>query len=192
MYKDSEQVSSSLVRSGSDSEADLYTLTLGGLTEADYGNYSCVARNNLGTGTGSVMITGELSLIRIIMVMVPPDISGSPDQPVITSPRAGAYTNTYKLIWTVWTPASAKILNQSILYRRIKKVRDSPSLISSDDDRCTVQRTSDTSLCVVNVLLRELLQVSLLINWSLCPWARDRQMVSVLIFFTAASLQSHL
>ena len=125
------------------------------------------------------------------MAMVSPDISGSPDQPVITSPRAGAYTNTYKLIWTVWTPASAKILNQSILYRRIKKVRDSPSVILSDGDRCTVQRTSDTSLCVVNVLLRELLQVSL-INWSLCPWARDRQMVSVLIFFTAASLQSHL
>ena len=107
---------------------------------------------------------------------------------MITSPRAGAYTNTYKLIWTVWTPASAKILNQSILYRRIKKVR----VILSAGDRCTVvQRTSDTRLCVVNVLLRELLQVSL-INWSLCPGARDRQMVSVLIFFTAASLQSHL
>lgn len=115
VYKDSEQVSSSLVRSGSDSEADLYTLTLGGLTEADYGNYSCVARNNLGTGTDSVMITG------------------SPDQPVITSPRAGAYTNTYKLIWTVWTPASAKILNQSILYRRIKKGLSSasPDLVTS-------------------------------------------------------------
>ena len=76
MYKDSEQISSSLVRSGSDSEADLYTLTLGGLTEADYGNYSCVARNNLGTSTDSVMITGEqplvviIVIIRIIMVIV--------------------------------------------------------------------------------------------------------------------------
>ena len=67
VYKDSEQISSSLVRSGSDSEADLYTLTLGGLTEADYGNYSCVARNNLGTSTDSVMITGELPLMIIIV-----------------------------------------------------------------------------------------------------------------------------
>ena len=49
VYKDSEQISSSLVRSGSASESDLYTLAIGGLTEADYGNYSCVARNNLGT-----------------------------------------------------------------------------------------------------------------------------------------------
>ena len=75
MYKDSEQISSSVVRSGSDSEADLYTLTLGGLSEADYGNYSCVARNNLGTSTDSVMITGEqpfmvMIIIRIIMVIV--------------------------------------------------------------------------------------------------------------------------
>ena len=125
MYKDSEQVSSSLVRSGSDSEADLYTLTLGGLTEADYGNYSCVARNNLGTSTDSVLITGVVCVSPGKHFIFCSDISGSPDQPVITSPRAGSYTNTYKLIWTVWTPASAKILNQSILYRRIKKVRGS-------------------------------------------------------------------
>ena len=121
MYKDTEQVSSRLVRAGSASDSDLYTLTIGGLTEADYGNYSCVARNNLGTSTDSVMITGE-ELVRIIFIQSASDIPGSPDQPVITSPRAGSYTNTYKLIWTVWTPASAKILNQSILYRRIKKV----------------------------------------------------------------------
>ena len=134
-----------------------------------------------------MMLMFILVIMIIMIIIIPLDISGSPDQPVITSPRAGSYTNTYKLIWTVWTPASAKILNQSILYRRIKKVR----VILSAGDRCTVQRTSDTRLCVVNVLLRELLQVSL-INWSLCPGARDRQMVSVLIFFTAASLQSHL
>ena len=74
MYKDSEQISSSLVRSGSDSEADLYTLTLGGLTEADYGNYSCVARNNLGTSTDSVMITGELCLLVMIIISIIMDI----------------------------------------------------------------------------------------------------------------------
>ena len=65
MYKDSEQLSSSLVRSGSASESDLYTLAIGGLTEADYGNYSCVARNNLGTSTDSVLITGGVCVIRI-------------------------------------------------------------------------------------------------------------------------------
>ena len=67
MYKDTEQVSSRLVRSGSASDSDLYTLTIGGITEADYGNYSCVARNNLGTSTDSVMITGE-ELVRIIFI----------------------------------------------------------------------------------------------------------------------------
>ena len=73
MYKDSEQVSSGLVRSGSAPESDLYTLTIGGLEEADYGNYSCVARNNLGTSTDSVMITGEFCVIvtRIIMSCSP-------------------------------------------------------------------------------------------------------------------------
>ena len=73
VYKDSEQVSSGLVRSGSAPESDLYTLTIGGLEEADYGNYSCVARNNLGTSTDSVMITGELCVIvtRIIMSCYP-------------------------------------------------------------------------------------------------------------------------
>ena len=73
VYKDSEQVSSGLVRSGSAPESDLYTLTIGGLEEADYGNYSCVARNNLGTSTDSVMITGELCGIvtRIIMSCYP-------------------------------------------------------------------------------------------------------------------------
>ena len=73
MYKDSEQVSSGLVRSGSAPQSDLYTLTIGGLEEADYGNYSCVARNNLGTSTDSVMITGELcvTVTRIIMSCYP-------------------------------------------------------------------------------------------------------------------------
>ena len=70
MYKDTEQVSSRLVRAGSASDSDLYTLTIGGLTEADYGNYSCVARNNLGTSTDSVMITGE-ELVRIIFTSQP-------------------------------------------------------------------------------------------------------------------------
>ena len=73
MYKGSEQVSSGLARSGSAPESDLYTLTIGGLEEADYGNYSCVARNNLGTSTDSVMITGELcvTVTRIIMSCPP-------------------------------------------------------------------------------------------------------------------------
>ena len=62
MYKDSQQVSSSLVRSGPASDSDLHTLSIGGLTEADYGNYSCVARNSLGTSSDSILITGELSL----------------------------------------------------------------------------------------------------------------------------------
>ena len=62
MYKDSQQVSSSLVRSGPASDSDLHTLSIGGLTEADYGNYSCVARNSLGTSSDSILITGEHSL----------------------------------------------------------------------------------------------------------------------------------
>ena len=48
--------------------------------------------------------------------------AGSPDQPRVTSSPAGGYMETYKLVWRVWTPAQASILNQSILYRRILKV----------------------------------------------------------------------
>jgi len=103
VYKDTQLLSNSLLKSGKTDKFDLYTITIGGLSESDYGNYSCVARNNLGTSFDSL------------------SISGSPDQPSITSSRQGSFTDNYKLIWTVWTPPSAKILNQSILYRRIKK-----------------------------------------------------------------------
>ena len=48
--------------------------------------------------------------------------AGSPDQPRVTSSPAGGYMETYKLVWRVWTPAQASILNQSILYRRLRKV----------------------------------------------------------------------
>ena len=53
------------------------------------------------------------------MIMISP---GSPDQPRVTSSPAGGYMETYKLVWRVWTPAQASILNQSILYRRLRKV----------------------------------------------------------------------
>lgn len=103
LYKDSQIMSNSLIKSGRKDKYDIYSITIGGITESDYGNYSCVARNSLGTSTDSLKITGQ------------------PDQPHVTSNRQGLYTNNYKLIWSVWTPPTAKILNQSILYRRIKK-----------------------------------------------------------------------
>jgi len=115
LYKDTQIMSNSLVKSGKKDKFDIYSITIGGLTESDYGNYSCVARNSLGTSSDSLKITGQ------------------PDQPVVTSTPQGLYTNNYKLIWTVWTPPSAKILNQSILYRRIKKgvTSSSPNLNTS-------------------------------------------------------------
>ncbi len=62
MYKDSEQVSSGLVRSGSAPESDLYTLTIGGLEEADYGNYSCVAKNEVAvvSVTAALVVKGNV------------------------------------------------------------------------------------------------------------------------------------
>ena len=104
MYKDSQLVSPSLIQSSVEPTLDTYSLALTSLQEADYANYSCVARNVLGTGSDSLMVTG------------------SPDQPQISSEREGLSTSSYKLVWTVWTPPGATILNQSILYRRILKV----------------------------------------------------------------------
>ena len=104
IYKDSQLVSPSLIQSSVQPALDTYSLALTSLQEADYANYSCVARNVLGTGADSLMVTG------------------SPDQPQINSHKQGVLTSSYKLVWTVWTPPGATILNQSILYRRILKV----------------------------------------------------------------------
>ena len=104
IYKDSQLVSPSLIQSSVQPALDTYSLALTSLQEADYANYSCLARNVLGTSSDSLMVTG------------------SPDQPQITSEKEGVLTSSYKLVWTVWTPPGATILNQSILYRRILKV----------------------------------------------------------------------
>ena len=104
IYKNSQLVSPSLIQSSVQPSLDTYSLALTTLQESDYANYSCLARNVLGTSSDSLMVTG------------------SPDQPQITSEKEGVLTSSYKLVWTVWTPPGATILNQSILYRRILKV----------------------------------------------------------------------
>ena len=101
LYRDSQLISHS---PSTQQTLDTYSLSLPSLTESDYGNYSCVARNVQGSSSDSLMVTG------------------SPDQPLITGPRQGQFTSSYKLVWTVWSPPGANILNQSILYRRIIKV----------------------------------------------------------------------
>lgn len=117
IYKDSQLVSPSLIQSSVQPSLDTYSLALNSLQEADYANYSCVARNVLGTSSDSLMVTG------------------SPDQPQITSNKQGGLTSSYKLVWTVWTPPGATILNQSILYRRILKVgREADCWLSQMDD----------------------------------------------------------
>ena len=70
--------------------------------------------------------------------------AGSPDQPRVTSSPAGGYMETYKLVWRVWTPAQASILNQSILYRRLRKVSNKhssirPSIIIFADKRPNIK-----------------------------------------------------
>ena len=116
IYKDSQLVSPSLIQSSVQPSLDTYSLALNSLQEADYANYSCVARNALGSSSDSLMVTG------------------SPDQPLITSDKQGVLTSSYKLVWTVWSPPGATILNQSILYRRILKVgrRQSCLLVEAD------------------------------------------------------------
>ena len=59
VYKDTQLLSNSLLKSGKTDKFDLYTITIGGLSESDYGNYSCVARNNLGTSFDSLSISGN-------------------------------------------------------------------------------------------------------------------------------------
>ena len=65
LYKDTQMMSNSLVKSGKKDKFDIYSITIGGLTESDYGNYSCVARNSLGTSSDSLKITGK-KLLNII------------------------------------------------------------------------------------------------------------------------------
>ena len=114
IYKESQLVSSALIKSSVGQSLDTYSLSLTTLSESDYGNYSCVARNLLGTSSDWLMVTG------------------SPDQPLITGERQGLLSTSYKLVWTVWSPPGANILNQSILYRRIIKVLVGGQITQSD------------------------------------------------------------
>ena len=66
LYKDSQIMSNSLIKSGRKDNYDIYSITIGGITEADYGNYSCVARNSLGTSTDSLKITGKHILFFVL------------------------------------------------------------------------------------------------------------------------------
>ncbi|XP_023336518.1 neural cell adhesion molecule 1 [Eurytemora carolleeae] len=80
-----------------------HVLKIKSLEETDYGNYSCVATNPLGSSTSSYHLTG------------------SPDQPITLSPGHSRFSLSYTLVWKVWTPHTFPILNQSILYRMIGK-----------------------------------------------------------------------
>ena len=42
-----------------------HTLTIPSMSESDYGNYSCVAKNNLGTTTDHIFLSG-ISMILLL------------------------------------------------------------------------------------------------------------------------------
>jgi len=102
-YKDNLDIGKPIIKIRKEGKFEHHSLTIPSMGESDYGNYSCLAKNNLGTASDSVLLTG------------------SPDQPMIVSSTQGISTNTYKLEWKVWSPQQFPVLNQSILYRRIRK-----------------------------------------------------------------------
>jgi len=111
--KDGFIMSKAILNSKKEGKLEIHSLTIPSMSDSDYGNYSCLAKNNLGTAADSIIL------------------SGSPDQPQIMSNTQGFSTNTYKLEWKVWSPRSFPILNQSILYRRIRK--GSTSALSAEE-----------------------------------------------------------
>jgi len=102
-YKDGLIISQAIISIKKEGKFEVHSLTIPSMSESDYGNYSCLAKNILGTTTDYLFF------------------SGSPDQPDIISNNQGLYTNTYNLEWRVFSPKSFPVLNQSILYRRIKQ-----------------------------------------------------------------------
>jgi len=102
-YKDGLIISNEMRKSTKEEELFHHSLILPSMMESDYGNYSCLAKNNLGTSSDYI------------------SISGSPDKPRIISSTESFSTNTYKLEWEVWTSRAFPILNQSILYRMLRK-----------------------------------------------------------------------
>ena len=58
-YKDGSILSQALVKTNRDRHEIHSSLTLPSMSEQDYGNYSCVAKNNLGVGAEMIQITGK-------------------------------------------------------------------------------------------------------------------------------------
>jgi hypothetical protein len=57
-YKDGIIISQAIIKTRKEGKLEHHYLTISSMSESDYGNYSCLARNKLGTGTDSLFLSG--------------------------------------------------------------------------------------------------------------------------------------
>ena len=58
-YKDGVKISQAIISTKKDGKYEDHSLTILSMSESDYGNYSCLARNNLGTATDYLYLSGN-------------------------------------------------------------------------------------------------------------------------------------
>jgi len=75
-----------------------HRLVIASVSEEDFGNYSCVAENELGKSRGFI------------------EVSGHPMEPIITSSSQGMFNDRFNLSWTVDT--YSEITGYRIIYRK--------------------------------------------------------------------------
>ncbi|KAF2366044.1 Immunoglobulin I-set [Trinorchestia longiramus] len=116
-----------------DDGAQTHALTITSVTEADFGNYTCSARNEHGREEKTIVLTGI------------------PTKPEITSPEFGERRHAYDLSWR--TQSFSKILQYRIRYRKRQDNRDygksgdsswNDSLYSPDSQRSQTSHHAQT------------------------------------------------
>ena len=77
-YKDGMIISQAIFKTKKEGKLEHHSLTIPSMSESDYGNYSCLAKNKLGPATDSIFLSGKL-MIRLLRFKC------SPSQEVLTN-----------------------------------------------------------------------------------------------------------